>query len=277
MGEVSKIQWTHATFNAWWGCSKVSPGCANCYAEAFSKRTGFNIWGKNAPRRFFGAKHWAEPVKWNRDAMRDGERRRVFCASMSDVFEDISTMQASEWEKVEDARFKLFDLIEATPALDWLLLTKRPQNIRPLIPCHWREGLPPNVWVGTTVEDQRRAVERIPILCQVPASVRFLSCEPLLGDIDFPAACETLAEIPLDWVIVGGESGPGSRLMEPAWAKRIIDDCQTAGVPVFAKQTGAILARHWGLKDSHKGGDPDEWPAWMRIREFPTPRNRRYS
>lgn len=302
MGEVSKIQWTHATFNPWWGCTKVSPGCTHCYAETFSKRTGHNIWGKDASRRFFGAKHWAEPVKWNRDAMRDGERRRVFCASMSDVFEDMTTMPASEWEKVEDARFKLFDLIERTHALDWLLLTKRPQNILPMIPARWREDrLPANVWVGTTVEDQKRADERIPHLLKVPAAVRFLSCEPLLGRVKLDQVenrlnfAESQAWLDalggrvwdenrasgyydittceygrVDWVIVGGESGPGSRLMELAWAKQIIDDCKAVGVPVFAKQTGAVLAREWKLRDAHKGGDPDEWPEWMRVREFPT-------
>lgn len=131
--------------------------------------------------------------------------------------------------------------------------------------------LPANVWVGTTAEDQKRADERIPHLLSVPAAVRFLSCEPLLGAIDLPSACEAITQISVDWVIVGGESGPGSRLMVPAWARTIILDCQAAGVPVFMKQTGAVLAREWKLRDTHKGGDPDEWPEWMRVREFPTP------
>ena len=176
MAENSKIEWTTHTFNPIWGCVKVSDGCKNCYASTFSKRVGQDIWGVDKPRRTFGEKHWNEPLKWNKDAAGAGERHRVFCASMTDVFMDDPYMI--------EAHPRLWKLIEATPHLDWLLLTKRPENILKMIPEHWRAQLPFNVWVGTSVENQKAANERIPHLIQVPAVVRFLSCEPLLGEVD---------------------------------------------------------------------------------------------
>jgi protein gp37 len=188
MGESTAISWTDHTFNPWWGCTRVSPGCQHCYAEAFAKRTGNDVWG-TSPRRFFGDKHWAEPLKWDRQAEADGRPHLVFCASMADVFEDRS-------ELVEH-RARLWDLIDRTPYLIWQLLTKRPENVLKLTPEGWHgagfadrpERLwPPNVWIGTTVEDQQRADDRIPELLKVPAAVRFLSCEPLLGPVDVAAA-----------------------------------------------------------------------------------------
>lgn len=122
MGKDTGITWTDSTFNPWWGCEKVSPGCTNCYAATFDKRVGGDHWGAKAGRRFFGDKHWREPEKWNRDAAKSGERHRVFCASMADVFEDR--------DDLVQPRIRLFHLISETPNLDWLLLTKRPENIR---------------------------------------------------------------------------------------------------------------------------------------------------
>lgn len=165
--ENSKIEWTTHTFNPWWGCVKVSAGCEHCYAETFSKRTGHSIWGpaKTTSRRLFTDKHWAEPLKWNETAQQAGERHRVFCASMADVFED--------HPQVIDARQRLFELIDRTPYLDWLLLTKRPENIRRLWPFGWYDDQYtwPNIWLGTSVENQIAADTRIPHLLGIPATV----------------------------------------------------------------------------------------------------------
>ena len=177
MGKQTGISWTDHTFNPWWGCAHASPGCDNCYAETFDNRLGLEHWGPKAPRRHFGPKHWAAPVAWNLQAQRAGVRARVFCASMADVFEDRFDLEV--------ARAKLFQLLEATPFLDWQLLTKRPGNVPRMVPAAWLAGgWPRNAWIGTTVEDQRRADERIPLLLQAPAPVRFLSCEPLLERVD---------------------------------------------------------------------------------------------
>src|SRR5579862_1495352 len=143
MGRNSSIEWTHHTFNPWWGCAKVSPGCENCYAETWARRVGQDLWGVKNDRRFFTDKHWDEPLRWNEEAESDGERKRVFCASMADVFEDRADLKP--W------RERLWTLIEKTASLDWLLLTKRPQNISGFVP--WKDRWPQNIWLGTTVED----------------------------------------------------------------------------------------------------------------------------
>jgi protein gp37 len=258
MGEATAIGWCDHSFNPWWGCTRVSPACNNCYAEAFAKRTGNAVWGKNAERRFFGEKHWDEPLRWAAKAERDGVRRRVFCASMADVFEDRRDL--------DDDRARLWDLIGATGPLDWLLLTKRPENVERLVPAWWDGcGWPANVWLGATVEDQRRAEERIPALIACPARVRFLSCEPLLEPIDLSSWLDDL-----HWVIVGGESGPGARRLDPANIVMIVTDCRRAGVPVFMKQAGKLLGKEWGCPDTH-GARWESWPAWARRREFPIP------
>lgn len=216
----SKIEWTHHTFNPWWGCSKVSPGCSHCYAEALSKRTGNTIWGNESPRRFFGDKHWNEPLKWNAEAAFDGMRRRVFCASMADIFEDRHDLVPH--------RSRLFSLIELTPWLDWLLLTKRPENI------HRLAGLPMpnNVWLGTSAEDQERWNERVPVLLSLPATIHFVSAEPLLGPI-------TMNEFRPDWLIVGGESGSKARSMERNWVVSLRNQCDSRTV-FFFKQWGGV-------------------------------------
>lgn len=246
MGANSKIEWTTHTFNPWWGCVKVSPGCANCYAETFSKRTGHDVWGpaKTTPRRQLSEAHWQKPLAWNDAAKATGGRARVFCASMADVFED--------HPGVTEARARLWALIDRTQHLDWQLLTKRPENVMRMIPGAWKDGLPSHVWIGASVEDQQRANERIPRLLTIPARIRFLSCEPLLGPVDFsrvpdPYAAKHAHHHPLyvdggpciHWVIVGGESGPGARPVHPDWARSLRDQCQAAGVPFFFKQWGA--------------------------------------
>jgi protein gp37 len=256
MSANSPIEWTDHTFNPWWGCSRVSPGCENCYAEALSLRYGHRVWGpeRTTPRRPFGQQHWREPVKWNAAAEHQGVRKRVFCASMADVFESHPDL--------EQHRARLWSLIEQTTMLDWLLLTKRPDNICQMIPRGWLKSPQPNVWFGTSVEDKRRAKERIAMLIDVPATVRFLSCEPLL---------EPLPELPLagiHWLIVGGESGPGAREMRREWALDLLGQCRNAGVAFFFKQTGTVLASSLGILG--KGGhDLAGVPSTMRVREFP--------
>ena len=224
MAKNSPIEWTHHTFNPWWGCQKVSPACTHCYAEAWSKRIGLSVWGPSSDRRFFGDRHWRQPLLWNDEAARSGERRRVFCASMADVFEtrdDLAT-----W------RERLWSLIEATPRLDWLLLTKRPENVSSIVP--WGDAWPESVWLGTTVETQDWAAPRIAALLENKARIHFLSCEPLLGLLDLSPWLPKL-----DWVIAGGESGARARPMHPAWARALRDQCVDAGVAFHFKQWGS--------------------------------------
>ncbi|NWG19118.1 MAG: phage Gp37/Gp68 family protein [Chloroflexi bacterium] len=223
MGQKSAIEWTDHTFNPWWGCTKVSPGCVHCYAETFSNRYQFDVFGPRKPRRTFGESYWHEPLKWNRLAAQTGTRARVFCASMADVFEDNAS--------VEPERQKLWRLIDETPMLDWLLLTKRPQNMRRLAP--WENDWPINVWAMTSVEDQAHAQSRIPLLLEVPALVHGLSVEPLLEPVDLAPWLDDL-----QWVIVGGESGPGARPMQVEWVAFLRDQCIEAGIPFFFKQWG---------------------------------------
>jgi protein gp37 len=223
MAKDSRIEWTHHTFNPWWGCVKVSPACANCYAETWAHRLGMRLWGRRESRKFFSVEHWRQPVRWNAEARRDGVRRRVFCASMADVFE--ARAELSEW------RSKLWPLIEQTESLDWLLLTKRPQNVGRMIP--WDEW-PANVWLGTTAESQKQADNRIPHLLDSPARVHFISAEPLLA----PVSIKKWKGI--DWVIAGGESGHRARPTDPEWVRSLRDECSAAGIAFHFKQWG-----HW--------------------------------
>ena len=230
MGKNSHIEWTHHTFNPWWGCSKVSPACDNCYAEAWAKRVGSAVWGPKAPRRFFGDAHWKEPLRWQADAAATGERARVFCASMADVFEGRKDLDA--------ARSSLWEIIAETPMLDWLLLTKRPQNVVKMTP--WGKDWPDNVWLGTTVENQKFADIRIPHLIAAPAKVRFMSCEPLLSGLDLSKWVKPGKPSPIHWVIAGGESGAKSRAMHPAWPRALRDFCLKNSIAFHFKQWG-----HW--------------------------------
>ncbi|AGR70230.1 Gp37Gp68 family protein [Burkholderia pseudomallei] len=232
MAQDSRIEWTHHTFNPWWGCTRISPACTNCYADSWAQRLALDLWGPKAPRRFFSDAHWKEPYKWNRDAIKQNQRRRVFCASMADVFEDRRDLDP--W------RERLWPMIEETPALDWLLLTKRPELIKDMVP--WKRKWPANVWLGTTAEDQKWANERIPALLRLPAQVRFVSCEPLLGPLDLRKWLAAPGEKKgLHWVIAGGESGPKARPMGPSWAESLRDQCLEAGTAFHFKQWG-----HWG-------------------------------
>lgn len=225
MGKNSHIEWTNHTFNPWWGCAKVSPACCHCYAETLSKRFGGATWGAEGKRRFFSNAHWSEPLKWNAEAEHKNLRSRVFCASMSDVFEDRRDL---DFERV-----KLWALIEKTKSLDWLLLTKRPEAVEKLVP--WGRKWPNNVWLGTTVENQEWADKRLPQLLASPAKVRFLSCEPLLGSLDL--GCYTKKK-GIHWIIVGGESGPGARPMHPTWVRGLRDFAVKQGIAFHFKQWG---------------------------------------
>jgi protein gp37 len=311
MGETTAISWTDHTWNPWHGCTRVSPGCTNCYAEAFAARIGHgkrlpNIWGADGDRRFFPESHTNELVKWNAAAERDGVQRRVFVASMADLFEkpNLDTKDVDERarrivlaEKMIDARATFFDVVARTPHLTYQLLTKRPENVRDLVPDYWiRRAWPKNVWLGTTVEDQKRALERIDVLLSIPARLRFLSCEPLLEHVDISRALsipDGLDDDPLaaflchdailrgtgdgirkiGWVIVGGESGGGARPFQMSWARSIVEQCKAAGTPCFVKQLGAQVFDDSGLVRlrlaSRKGEDLAEWPADLRVREFP--------
>ena len=223
MAQTSKIEWTDSTFNPWIGCTRVSPGCLHCYAEMDSLRRGWAKWGKGKPRQHTKADTWKQPIKWNEEAAQEGRRKRVFCASLSDVFD---AEVKNEW------REELWELIRKTPLLDWLVLTKRPENIRKMLPQDWGDGWP-NVCLMTSVEDQLR-VGRIEHLISIPAKYRALSVEPLLG----PVKLEPQWLEKLDWIIVGGESGGAARPMHPQWARDIRDQCEKAGVKFLFKQWG---------------------------------------
>lgn len=236
MAQNSKIEWCDHTFNIVHGCAKVSPGCDHCYAETIARRWGGDYWGHQARRQPMSESYWQQPLAWNdAAARRAGRRARVFCSSMADVFE--------RHPDVETPRTRLWSLIEATPHLDWQLLTKRPHNIARMVPPAWLERPRPNVWYGTSVENQEMAKKRIPRLLDVPAVVRFLSCEPLLGPLALiPWLTGVVPPFTrINWVIAGGESGPHARPMHPDWARQIRDQCQAAGTPFLFKQWGESI------------------------------------
>lgn len=332
MAENTAIEWAHHTINFWWGCTKISDGCRSCYAEAWSKRYGLKLWGPGSVRkRIKGAIPLA--LKLNKKAEREGVRYRVFTNSMADWFEDFNGDVVDEKANVigsglDCLRHEAFEVIDATPHLDWLMLTKRPENIARMMPTYvrttpsenWffdpeeqrRRGLTsagphqgtmsvsgvgvvrPNLWLGTSTENQATADERIPHLLSVPAAVRFLSVEPLLGPIDltrvwlpdrsgywnaltgvltvkgitsdgrqeFWAETERPITQPISWVICGGESGPGARPCNVKWIRDIVDQCKAAGVPVFVKQLGAKPYDSEGAKDvkgANRKFTQDEW------------------
>ena len=254
MSANSKIEWCDHTFNPWIGCTRVSPGCDNCYAEAQDKFRRWTLWGWGGPRRRTSASTWAMPSRWNAQAeafhAQHGRRQRVFCASLADVFDNAVS---------EDWRADLFDLIVATPNLDWMLLTKRIGNVLGMVPYDWtcpRRGWPSHVWLGATIVNQAEADRDIPKLLSVPAAKRFLSMEPLLGPVNLErpmpgpdldqgggaSICQPwMIQSGIDWVIVGGESGPNARPMHPAWSLGLRDQCHAAGVPVLFKQWGEWL------------------------------------
>ena len=224
MAEKTGISWTDHTFNLVWGCDEVSPACDNCYARVFAHRLGYDVWGKDKPRKTFGLKHWNQPLKWNKAAEKLQVRKRVFCSSMCDVFENHPTV-IQELEK-------LWPLIKQTPWLDWQLLTKRPARIKRHLPNDWGEGYD-NVWLGTTIESNDY-IGRANHLKSFPAKVRFISYEPALGPLD------QLDLNGLHWIIYGGESGPHRRPENLQWARDIKDRCEKEGVAFWFKQQSSL-------------------------------------
>ena len=285
MADTTKIEWCDSTFNPWIGCTKVGPGCDNCYAEALMDKRWHKVqWGSGQQRQRTSAANWKQPLLWERERdafmLAHGRRRRVFCASLADVFDNETPPQ---W------RGELWALVKATPRLDWLILTKRIGNVPGMAPA---DGLPPNVWLGASMVNQAEYDRDVRKLLAVDASVRFLSVEPMLGPIHGGLDLHGL-----DWVIVGGESGPNARPMHVQWARSLVHQCNAAGVPVLVKQLGHTIhddgmsspGQHWpggkvrqalsrqseadpafSVTLAHsKGGDWSEWPDGLRVREFP--------
>lgn len=284
MGKNTHIQWCDHTFNGWIGCTKVSPGCKFCYAEheTFVRRErahGRELWGPAGTRHITTPDYWKQPLKWNNDAWMEctncGERgqlmgmmtnhwddlkgcyqstlrtmrQRVFCMSLADALEDLPELIL--W------RSNLVNLMEQTSNLDWLLLTKRIELAPDLLPYTWFNGLwPKNVWIGTSVENQAMADQRIPALLKCPAPVRFLSIEPMLEPVD-------IADFDaVEWVIVGGESGSKHRPFDWEWARQVRADCLAENIPFFMKQGGGYPDKQDRMED---------FPENLRIREWPTP------
>lgn len=284
MAENSKIEWTDHTTNFWWGCEKVSQGCKNCYAETFSKRVGRNIWGPAATTERWRTKSpWHNILKWDRKAGELGIRQRVFVQSMSDFFED--------HPQVEPWRQEAISILEGVKNLDILLLTKRIDRVRSVVPDSWMYEWPSHIWMGTSVEDQETANYRIPFLIDLPAPIRWLSMEPLLDPVDLVTRgqhqpdgenCAVCGGIDhqafecmnrydwlsrLSWIIVGGESGHGARPMNPVWARALRDQCQETGIAFHFKQWGAWSSDgvKLGKKQSGRILDGRTWD------EFPKP------
>lgn len=293
MAENTAISWAHNSWSPWEGCTKVSPGCDNCYAEAMNRwlKKGRN-WGPGAPRFDYSDEHWAKPLRWNAKAEKAGKRLRVF-PSVCDPFDN---------EVSNTLRSKFIGLMYHTPWIDWLLLTKRVGNVGSLMEECTEPGkeweLPPNAWLGSTIVNQEEADRDIIKLLQIRAKVRFLSVEPMLGPVDLTGEYFTakLGRYPfkgvppegrtklidlLDWVIVGGESGRKARDFDIDWPRSIVSQCKEARVPVFVKQMGAKPVwhdddedsepPHWGrIKFIDKSGSvPAEWPVDLRVQEFP--------
>lgn len=308
MGETTGIAWTDHTWNPWMGCQRVSPGCAACYAETLvTGRMGLPVWGppSTTARKRTSTENWKNPGRWHRAALRAGVRRRVFVASLADVFEDHPDLVP--W------RAEALAILAQCTALDVQLLTKRPENVRRMVPASWLENWPAHIWIGCTVEDQRRADERIPELLKVPAAVRFLSCEPLLEAVDLSRwlvsgvvcpecdgygedvstgeTCERCSSgvgpgERVSWVIVGGESGPDARRFDLGWAESVLRQCRDSGTPTFVKQLGTRpTGGVWRGRVPHErdhpahrgvwvlrhpsGADPSEWPEGLRVQQFP--------
>lgn len=242
MADTTEISWTDHTHNPWWGCTKVSPGCDHCYAEALDHRFGGKHWGEGTKPRPMSNDNWRKPNRWIKDPAKD----KVFCGSMCDWTD--KNAPAGQLDR-------LWDKIRSTPELQWQLLTKRAPNIRKCLPDDWHDGYE-NVWLGVTVEDCKHGRPRIDILREIPAVIRFLSIEPLL---------EPLGELNLTgihWVIVGGESGPNARPMEWDWVDSIRKQCIQAKVPFFFKQWGS-----YGRSSNDKGGS--EFGLYGEIKQWP--------
>jgi protein gp37 len=248
MAENTKIQWAHHTANLWWGCTEVHIGCQNCYAKALSNRYdgGNSLWGNDAPRRRIKST-FNDLDKYQRKANEAGEIHQVFVGSMMDIFEKPMPLlnPVDHYNNTDDLRQEFFTRInfDLYPNLLFLLLTKRPSNIHKYVPVGWMDEPPKNVMFGTSVVDQATADTLIPQLLKVPGN-KFLSCEPLLGQIDIVKATQAAGlswfiDCEIDWVIAGGESGHGARPMHPDWARSLRDQCAKANTPFFFKQWGA--------------------------------------
>ncbi len=291
MGENTKIQWATHTLNFWEGCTKVSEGCAHCYAADRDSRFHAGAhWGPGAPRRLTSVSNWAQAGKWNREALATGVRPRIFVNSLSDIFDpEVPT----EWRR------KALDVIWENQACDFLLVTKRPELAFDLIHeagyfDRWCPTVTPkNIWMGVTCENQQRANERMMPLDDIPAAVKFVSAEPMLSPIDFYEACyggklrfgeqHEKDVLFFDWLICGGESGRDARAFNVAWARSLRAQCKAGGVAFFMKQLGAdpyfmrtdmpggsLSNVRFPLElADKKGGDMEEWPADLRVRELP--------
>jgi protein gp37 len=325
MSEETKIEWAHATFNPWIGCTKVSPGCSSCYAENTTRarvlrKRGHETWGRGAQRSRTSETTWKQPLRWNLIAGcgqaadnyfgRKPQQFRVF-PSLCDWLDGEVPI---EWF------LDFLEIIEYTPNLNWLLLTKRPEAFQSRLVeairynennggsdshhdwlLDWADGnhAPENVWIGTSVEDQKRADERIPALLQIPARVHFLSVEPLLEVVDLKLNArnyEVNAHGPscgspyIAWVVAGGESGPQARPCHIDWIRSVVDQCARSGTKCFVKQLGSLCVTDEAVPDGwpagteltlakdapavvelkhKKGGDPAEWTEDLRVRQFP--------
>lgn len=237
MGENTNIQWCDHSFNLVWGCTKISPGCKNCYADTLARRYGHDVFGGKVERRTFGEKHWAEPLKWNSVGP-----AKVFCSSMCDIFEDNDV--------VAGQLAKLWPLIQQTPNLTWQLLTKRADRIANWLPLDWGNGYP-NVWLGVSVENADY-VGRVDELRKIPARVRFISYEPALGPIDGAVNLEGI-----HWLIYGGESGAAYRQDADSWCENIRDECARVGTVFFFKQRSAFKPGRGTMPD---GTTPRAFP-----------------
>lgn len=252
MARNTKIEWADNSWNAWWTCKKVSPGCTNCYAESLSDRTGYP-WSNGF--RFFGGNHWRQLYSWNRYASKGDKQVTVFANSMSDLFQDHPDLvepRQQFWKAVLDCQW-----------LTFLLLTKRPENVERMIPEEWlAEGFPANVWLGVSIESQEY-IHRLASISHLTVC-RFVSAEPLLG----PLVLHNLYWA-VDWMIIGGESGPSARKTEQEWISALIDECEHVSIPVFVKQLGSLSpGAKWGWANS-KGDDIRYWPLNLRVREVP--------
>ena len=249
MGQDSKIEWTDHTFNPWIGCSKVSDGCDNCYAETLNHRMGWTEWGPHGERYLTSDGNWNAPKSWDRQAAKAGVRKRVFCSSLADVFDNRAP---------EGARERLWELIKATPNLDWLLLTKRPENIDKMLPADWvckpkppvggEQGTYPNVCLGISAENHLTFYDRWYKLTGIACSKRFVSYEPALGSIRLDPNMFDARTLP-GWFICGGESGPAARRMKKEWVVNLMRECRELGIPFFFKQWGTYSSNP--LTDSH--------------------------
>lgn len=280
---LTSIEWTTFSANpikyrrksdgqAVWACVKTSPGCAHCYSEAIALR-----WKRG---QLFNARNMEELEPFLDDAecrkMRTAKSiggqvvsgQRCFIGDMTDIF--------GEWVS-DDLLNRLFSgVLEIRTDVTWQILTKRAERMADYLSWRWGGRIVPrHIHVGCSVENQPMAEERIPLVLRCPAAVRFLSCEPLLGPVDIGSVCDDGksqdALCFLDWIIVGGESGPNARPCDVEWIRFIVKQCREAGVPCFVKQLGSHPIENGKpikLRD-RKGGNPDEWPDDLRVREFP--------